>query len=352
MGNKELAVTVTVIATIGCLFGELKNPNSGVSPITGKPYRKASVVTGPERERYLALARSWASKLWVTNETYVGHIMQDNRPIWDPLPGFWTNTFEKCQKILVTRNATGRNIWQERITVEFQFDLAKGEKRCKFVFWDDGSERLIAVRNYFYQDPNVPYTYGVWKPLRTNGDEARKKAAEYAAMFGVSNLWDATKFDLCSSSFDGVWSLNMQARANGYPAIFPVCIKMADLPGYPLGEWYNSTYEIPTNLPEKVVLTAEEGKRKGSEYLEQYFPLREMIPNITFVTNRLEYRIPNYNYIRPADESGFADPETIPIGSYHLVWVNTFKKPDHPGYFSFIVIYVDAVTGEMLGGDD
>ena len=187
MGNKELAVTVTVIATICCLFGELKNPNSGVSPITGKPYRKASVVTGPERERYLALARSWASKLWVTNETYVGHIMQDNRPTWDPLPGFWTNTFEKCQKILVTRNATGRNIWQERITVEFQFDLAKGEKRCKFVFWDDGSERLIAVRNYFYQDPNVPYTYGVWKPLRTNGDEARKKAEDGSFTFEQKN---------------------------------------------------------------------------------------------------------------------------------------------------------------------
>lgn len=113
MGNKELAVTVTVIATIGCLFGELKNPNSGVSPITGKPYRKASVVTGPERERYLALARSWASKLWVTNETYVGHIMQNNRPTWDPLPGFGQ-----------TRLKNARKTWSR----EMQRDEASGRK--------------------------------------------------------------------------------------------------------------------------------------------------------------------------------------------------------------------------------
>ena len=352
MQKKIIIVLIVFISLVFRLLGSTLNGQE-VNYLTGRPYRQESEVTGPERERYIVLARSWASKLWTTNEAYKGYFKQDYRPAWIPLPGFWTNAFVKA-RTWVTRNATDRMDSQERIEVEFRFDLSikRQWERCKFEFLDDKSGRLIAVRNYFYQDPNVPYTYGVWKPLRTDGVEARRKAAEYAAMFGVSNLWDNTKFDLCSSSFDGVWIINMQARANGYPAIFPVCIKMADLPGYPLGEWYNSTCLIPTNLPTKVMLTAEDGRKKGTEYLNKYFPLKDLIPNITFVTNRLEYRIPNYNYIRPADVSGFSDPQTIPIGKYHLVWVNTFMKPKREGYYPFIQIYLDAATGEMLGGDD
>ncbi len=78
--------------------------------------------------------------------------------------------------------------------------------------------------------------------------------------------------------------------------------------------------------------------------------MKELTPKLTFHSNRLEYISPNYNYIRPADDSGFSDYEPK-WDEVALVWNNAFQKPEGTG-FPWVSIYVDAATGEMLGGCD
>lgn len=239
----------------------------------------------------------------------------------------------------------------DRIESRFAFDIADQQKSCYFEFLNDGTDTINNFRNELYRYPNVYYNTNNYKPIHTNEREARLKAAEYAAMFGVSNLWDSTKFECRTTGFFfGVWEFNFTPVVNGYPTLYAVGIRIADLPGYPVGKWFNCLYQIPTNLTTKVVLTAEEGKRKGVEYLNKYFPLKDITPRLTFHNNRLEYIHPNYNYIRPEDETGFSEyqPKHDEVA---LVWANTFKKPDGEG-FPWVTIYVDAATGEMLGGSD
>jgi len=237
------------------------------------------------------------------------------------------------------------------VRLEFHITVANRCKDCWFEFLNDGRDQIIYVHNFFYSRNNIPYKYGDWKPIHTDEQQARQKASEYATMFGVSNLWDKSKFELRSFSLtDGVWIFDFTPFINGYPTLYPVSIRIADLPGYPLGEWLCCLYQIPTNLPTKVVLTSEEGREKGIEYLKKHFPLKELIPKLTFHSNRLEYIHPDYNYIRPVDDTGFSDykPKWDEVA---LVWNNAFQKPEGTG-FPWVHIYVDAATGEMLGGCD
>ena len=117
-------------------------------------------------------------------------------------------------------------------------------------------------------------------------------------------------------------------------------------------DWHNLMLDMPENLPTKAVLTAEQARKKAEGYLKQYFPSKSVIPNLTFATNRLEYGAANYNYIRPADKSGYSNyvankDETT------LMWKNYFDRPVSAFSNPFpVIIYVDAVIGEMLGGSD
>jgi hypothetical protein len=238
-----------------------------------------------------------------------------------------------------------------RARLEFHIMVTNRSKDCWFEFLNDGSDKLVYLHNSFYMRNSVPYKYGDWRPIHTNEQQARQKAAEYAALFGVPGLWDKTKFELRSTGFFyGVWEFDLTPVINGYPTLYPISVRVADAPGYPLGEWLSCLYQIPANLPTKVTLTAEAGKQKGVECLKKYFPLKDIIPRLTFHGNRLEYIHPNYNYIRPEDETGFSghQPKHDEVA---LAWANTFKKPDGEG-FPWVVIYVDAATGEMLGGAD
>jgi hypothetical protein len=76
------------------------------------------------------------------------------------------------------------------------------------------------------------------------------------------------------------------------------------------------------------VLTPEQARVKGEGYLKKYFPLRDMVHELTYVTNSLEYVSPNYNYIRPAPgHDGFSNyvskkPEL------NLAYKCYFAKPD------------------------
>ena len=109
--------------------------------------------------------------------------------------------------------------------------------------------------------------------------------------------------------------------------------------------------EIPKDPPTSVVLTAKQAREKAEEYLKKYYPFKELVPKMTFNTNRVEYVTPNYNYIRPADDSGFSN-YVAGKDELALVWSNYFDKPRGLAHSIPVVIYVDASTGEMLGGAD
>ena len=311
--------------------------------------------TRQQEEHYERIARDWAKRLWATNDCFVAKNWAKgdkpgDKPAWTHHLGVWTNEFTRS-KVYTSRKPISESMPWNRVELRFRVDITNRPRDCIFMFLDDGRDSVLNVYNSIYKYSNVYYSVPDYKPVHTNEREARLRAAEYAAMFGVSNLWDKTRFECRSFGFfHGVWEFDLTPFVNGYPTLYPVCVKIADLPGYPLGEWCNCLYQIPTNLTTKVVLTSEEGKQKGIEYLNQYFPLKYLIPKLTFHSNRLEYISPTYDYIRPADDTGFSDykPRWDEVA---LVWNNAFKKPEGTG-FPWVSIYVDAATGEMLGGVD
>lgn len=333
------------------LMEELKKQAEAAGEKWPVPPPPLEPPTRQQEEHYERIARDWANRLWATNECFVAqNPFRRDKPAWTHHHGVWTNEFTRS-KGYTSRKPISESMPWNRFELRFRVDITNRPRDCIFVFLDDGRDNVLNIYNSIYKYSNVYYSVPDYKPIHTNEREARLKAAEYAAMFGVSNLWDKTKFECRSFGFFyGVWEFDLTPFVNGYPTLYPVCVKIADLPGYPLGEWSNCLYQIPTNLTTKVVLTSEEGKQKGIEYLKQYFPLKYLIPKLTFHSNRLEYISPTYDYIRPTDDTGFSDykPKHDEVA---LVWANTFKKPDGEG-FPWVLIYVDAATGEMLGGLD
>lgn len=312
--------------------------------------------TGPQvpqdkRDHYESLARDWVKRLWMTNDCFVAKDpFRSDKPAWTHHRGVWTNEFTRCV-VDVSRPPISKAMPWNRVRLQFHFNVTNRTRECHFEFLDDGHDNVLVIGNNVYTYSDVFYSVPDCTPIHSNEQEARQKAAEYAAMFGVSNLWDKTKFELRAFGFFyGVWEFAFTPFVNGYSTRYPLSINIADLPGNPLGRWLSCLYQIPTNLPTNVVLTAEEGKQKGIEYLKKYFPLKYLIPKLTFHSNRLEYIHPDYNYIRPADATGFSAyiPKHDEVA---LIWNNTFKKPEGTG-FPWVNIYVDAATGEMLGGSD
>jgi len=308
-------------------------------------------LTQRQKTHYEKLARDWVRCLWLTNDCFVAKDpFKGYKPEWTYHSGVWTNEFFLGTVDVSYGSFSETRPWRG-IEVRFYFEIANRHLRCNFEFWGDGSDNVLMVRNDAYNYSNVFYSVPDHKPIHTNEREARLKAAEYAAMFGVNNLWDETEFEPRAFGFCyGVWEFSLTSYVNGYPTLFPISIHIADLPGYPLGLFYSGMYQIPPNLPTKVVLNAEEAKKNAIAYLKEYFPLKHLIPKLTFHSNRLEYMSPNYNYIRPADDTGFSD-YTPKYGDDTLIWNNTFKKPEGTG-FPWVSIYVDAATGDMLGGCD
>jgi hypothetical protein len=182
--------------------------------------------------------------------------------------------------------------------------------------------------------------------------EARQRASDISAMFGVSNIWDETRFDTrCAGLIQGHWEFFLSHRLNGYPTTHPLTIMIADLPGAPLYCWSASIDWEEKDIPTNVVLTAKQARLKSEEYVKKYFPLRDMICELTYTTNRLEYVSPNYNYIRPAPGTEGFSYQVSQKPELNLVYKCYFAKPDpdKQGILP-VIIYVDAATGEMLGG--
>jgi hypothetical protein len=329
MTMKNSIMLFTVYLTIGLLAYVLAEGQRGESS-QPKP------LSDMDKQKYEQLAREWMRKLWTNDYSQVKARIFPHR-------------MSECQP------------WFEDVRVELDFPV-EGKKNWQHIiieFFGRESTMIRYVNNSSYktyiptrEEYKAP-TQRDLHPKFTTDEQARKKAEEYGQMFGVTNLWMASKFQLRQFTFSqDTWRYNFTAVINGYPSLYGVTVAVADTPRMDLQHWSNVTLDIPKNIPTNVVLTATQARGKAETYLKQYFPLKPLVPKMTFMTNSLEYVTPNYNYIRPADETGFS--KHVPQkDSIALAWRNYFKRPAGVSFGSFpVIIDVDAATGEMLGGSD
>ena len=275
----------------------------------------------------------------------------------------WTNDCSEGKAGFRTRKIDTRP-WMTRVEVSFRVN----GKLCTFSFADRDTNRIVLINNHLYQRI-ISYDGEKWHPpVHTTKAQARARVSEFAALFGVSNLWDKADFSVQSERFGSMeetWFFDFWALKNGYSFPGGVLVAIADLPGAPLALWHNTQDDVPPEqIPTNVVLNAEQAFAKALQYMAKYFPYKDAVlhkghilekgdvPEIKCYTNRLEYVIPNYNYIRPAPGKGGLSDYVPKKREIALAWANYLGSPEGTKYNISAVIYVDAATGEMLGGSD
>jgi len=275
----------------------------------------------------------------------------------------WTNDCSQSKAGFRIRRVDKRP-WMTRVEVSFRVN----GKLCDFHFADRDTNRIVLISNNLYQRI-VSYAGEKWHPpVHTTKEQTRARVSEVAALFGVSNLWDKADFSVQSERFgsmEEIWMFDFWTKKNGYPFPDGIRLAFADLPGAPLALWQNAQDDVsPERLPTNVVLTAAQARVKALEYMTKYFPFhaaalhrgqvleKGTVLDIVCYTNGLEYIIPDYNYIRPAPGKGGLSDYVPQKREIALAWVNHLGTPEGSKYNISATIYVDAATGEMLGGSD
>lgn len=298
-------ISAAVVFFAHSSFSENKNRYCPLKPLSEK-----------QKNHYEKLARLYMSKLWTNNYSKLkAHIFPDELSKSTP----------------------------NSVRAKFE----NGDDNIVFVFPNRDSDTVIVAHNPEYQKTRSSAL--VTKPVYTTREMAEKRADEIANTFGVSNLWDKSSFEMRSFGFvNGIWEFQLSAFINGYSSLYHVSIFVTDTPDMNLYRWNSTMGRIPSNLSTNVVLTATQGQAKAREYLDQYYPNKDTAQKATFMTNSVEYVTPNYNYVRENGMDEFWDGgcTNAPV----LVWKNYFQKNSGFDRTFPILIYVDAETGEMLGG--
>jgi hypothetical protein len=255
----------------------------------------------------------------------------------------WTNDCSELRASLRREETFHGCSWSEKIVINLH---NKDRKTFCVMYFQPSTSNVLGATNFDYE-------FGrnrVNKPPMHTPEQARARIQQIARSFGVTNLLDPAYYQTTDIVFtEGTWEHSSRSIINGYrTGYFSVSIRIMDSPGMPLCEWHNSITQIPNTLPTNVVLTAEQARVKGEYYLKKYYPGKERLSQITFSTNWLEYVRPNSRYIDP--EKDGAEENMRGPKDTRLAWVNYFIKNSERLIESGLPIYVDAETGEMLGG--
>jgi hypothetical protein len=258
-------------------------------------------------------------------------------------PVLWTNDCSGLYASVRREEILRGHPWSEKIVVDLH---NKERKTFCIIYFQPGTSNVLSTTNFEYE---FGRNRDKKQPMHTL-EQARTRMQEIAKLCGVTNLLNPTCYRTTDVLFTGgTWEHTSDPVINGYRAFdFSVSIRIMDSVDMPLCSWYNSISRIPNNLPTNVVLTAGEARAKGEYYLKKYYPNKERLPMITFSTNRLEYIQPNSRYIDPKKDA--ANEDTRGPKDTRLAWVNYFIKSYERLLESSLPIYVDAETGEMLGG--
>jgi hypothetical protein len=317
-------------------------------------------LTPREVKHFLKLARSLGNRLW-TNDYCVAGWPECEPPTWEwESPEKIVREFSDarwCADELMDQDA----YWRKQAIIIFSSQKTNIGEFCHAAFLMDKPRTVTWIQNRLYMHPNIPFRRD-GRPLHATAQQARQRAAAYASLLGVSGVWDETRFIPVESPpySEGEWQLAFQAVRNGFPAPYYVSVRMADLPGLPLGEWRNETDKIPERLPAELSVASGQAAAKAREYLKTYCVRREIAPGAVFVTNSVQY------IAGERDSTGKS--------GCRLAWRNTFQIPQHEkaglnnsmpveicvcgmpknrhiADHLTIVISVDAETGEFLGGE-
>ena len=186
----------------------------------------------------------------------------------------------------------------------------------------------------------------------TNRMDALRIATNYAARFGVTDLWDSQKWEWKLSDFSqGKWHFMAQRiLSNATQRVysdFPVNISFYDDEDSTLCSFGSTLFQIH-NMPTNAVLTAAQGRANADALLARIG--KWPATGAEFITNRLELLHPNDVFVKP--EGKDLDFNCRP--ERRLIWCNYYRlQPEIPGWRkpSYpMVVYIDAVTGEVCGG--
>ena len=318
------------------------------------------VLSAEEQAPYIRLADAWARRLWTGMDYYVrGNPFDSRKPQWYPLqkyrPDLYTSgsVAAACEApALPGSDFFDVVVYRSLITI-----TGRRELRVHFL---GRSHKVSTISNALYRQHNVPYLPYVpgqpyHPPLHTSEEAVKAKMSEYAAMFGVHNLWDNAKFKQRKFQYEeGVWIYDGHFYTNGLATPYSVGLEVADLPGMPLGHFISTLDWCPTNLPSRAVLSTGQAVSKAEEYLKKYFPFKEIASRMVYDDNNwLMYVKPNYNYIHPSSDYGVGISGYVPKrDEVRLAYIVSFESTDKEDYPRAAFIYVDAVTGEMIGGAD
>ncbi|MGI6391790.1 MAG: hypothetical protein ACOX7Q_16655 [Kiritimatiellia bacterium] len=324
------------------------------------------VLSAEEQAPYIRLADAWAKRLWTGMDYYVcGNPFSNRKPQWYPLQKYRPDLYTSGRASAVCKDPAGPGSDFFDVFVYRSFEpivdsktVATSRELCVHFF--GRSEKVTSISNPLYRQHDVPYLPYILgqpyhPPLHTSEEAVKAKMSEYAAMFGVHNLWDNVKFKQRKFQYEeGVWIYDGHFYTNGLATPYSVGLEVADLPGMPLGYFVSSLDWCPTNLPSRAVLSSGQAASKAEEYLKKYFPFKEVASRMVYDNNNwLMYVKPNYNYIHPSSDYGVGISDYVPKrDEVRLAYIVSFESTDKEDYPRSAFIYVDAVTGEMIGGLD
>lgn len=315
-------------------------------------------LTGTESNRFISLAREYAVRLW-TNDYYMSTArFSRSKSTWLPLQPFRKDLYTDAEmNAWPDNNEMFNRMGIKEILVIAKVCSLPRDSLVEFHFSNRESNTIASLYNPLYVYTNVPYRQrpdGKFEPFHVYQSEAIKKAIGYARMFGVTNLTDTAKFRQTSAELVfGEWRIQWNFFPNGYNTWRGVTVCVADLPGGPLGKYSNTLTHLPPKLPSRIVLTPEQAKGKAREYMKEYFPFKDVATRMISGTNWVQYILPDYNYIRHDPQYGPGISGFITKGDdWHLAYFTEFGSTDKDDNPSGAVIYLDAETGEMLGGWD
>lgn len=214
----------------------------------------------------------------------------------------------------------------------------------------DGELIVRRLEDARKENPTVEYPQLLDRLAKHPRREAEARARALANTVGGIDLKD---WKCMSWSFNrGQWQFSFHPFfGTRHLKIASVTVGLSDNDNLKLCEYHNTMLE-PLPAYDRVPGVIDQAKAQGlaDKYLKQYYRRRDQ-PSLTFSTNTLEVVRPNYYFTDKYNENG-----NWLTNQPRWSWTAQYGRNFSTNCFTFsktpVWIYVDAETGEMLGGTE
>jgi len=235
--------------------------------------------------------------------------------------------------------------------IEFGFSCTNHLFYVNYLVWP------MAETNFFlcyHDDKEISdRCWGRMSPQTvTNKTDALRIASVYAARFGIYDYQDPQKWEHKMIHFtQGEWNITAhRILSNATERVYSNCgvsVAFYDDENSTLSS-FSSFLFLTRNQPTNAVLTAAQGRANADALLARIG--KWPATGAEFITNRLEFIQPNDIFVKPEGE----DLNFDCMREERLIWCNYYsKQPEIPGWRKPqlpLLVYIDAVTGEVCGG--